>query len=69
MLVAKIVSGARWASAVFVASALTAGSSKTASMTRSQPARAAVSAVAVMRARAASRFSGVVLRFFTPSSK
>ena len=41
VLVAKIASGPRWASAFAVASALTAGSSKTASTTRSQPARAA----------------------------
>jgi hypothetical protein len=52
--------GARCGSISAKTCALTPGSSKTASMTRSAPAASAASAVAVLRASSASPFSSVV---------
>ena len=58
------------ASALAVTSAFTARSSNTASITRSQPDRAAKSVVGVMRASSASRFAGVLRPLRTaPSSR
>ena len=56
------------ASARAVTSALTARSSNTASITRSQPAKREKSVLGVMSASSASRFSGVLRPFFSAAS-
>ena len=68
VLDAKTASEASSASVRCVTSALTARSSNTASMTRSQPARSSNCTVGVMRASVVSRCCGVARPFLTALS-